>query len=291
MTNQPPVGRFIDPFTDFSFKHIFGSEPNKDILIDFLNALFAGRKRIRDLVYSPTEHLGEEEEIRTAIFDLLCTGENGEKFVVEMQRAEQSLFKDRTVFYTSRLINEQLPKGKRRLAYQLPEVYFVALLDFTLTDTPEGQYQHQVCLLNKRTCQVFYDKLEFNFVEIPKFAKTQDQLITDFDRWLYLLKNLSRLEKIPEFLNKQVFQRLFQIAEVANLNKEERMAYHFALKTKWDNESVLTFQREKGLAEGARKKALETARKMKAKGYSVHAIAEITELPMNEIEKLTQYQS
>ena len=128
--NKPPIpGKYIDPLVDFAFKKIFGSEPNKDLLIAFLNEVFRGRKHIVDLVYNKNEHHGDLKDKGSAIFDLLCTGGNGENFIIEIQRAKQGYFKERALFYTSRLISDQAPKGKRNAwAYNIAEVYFIALL-------------------------------------------------------------------------------------------------------------------------------------------------------------------
>lgn len=290
MGNQLPVGRFIDPLSDFGFKFLFGSEPNKDILIDLLNELFQGQKKINDLVYSPTERAGDRKELKKVFFDLFCTGEHGEKFIVEMQRAEQVFFKERAVFYTSRAIHEQLPKGKESWDYPLKEVYLIALLEFELDDTPPGQYLNSIGLINKETCKVFYDKLEYKFIEIPKFVKTEDQLVTDLDRWLYLLKNLHRLKKIPVFLKKKVFQKIFKIAEIGQLSKEERMAYDASLKAKWDYDNTMKFAVEKAAKEADKKARKEErsklAQEMKKDGLPLSQITKLTKLSKKEIEAL-----
>jgi predicted transposase/invertase (TIGR01784 family) len=138
--NKPPVpGRYIDPLVDFAFKKIFGSEPNKDLLIAFLNEVFRGRKLIVDLVYNKNEHPGDLKDEGAAIFDLLCTSANGEQFLIEVQRGRLGNFKERALFYTSRLISDQAPKGNRSdWAYNLTEVYLIAILeDFTLRISPE----------------------------------------------------------------------------------------------------------------------------------------------------------
>jgi predicted transposase/invertase (TIGR01784 family) len=109
----PPMGRFIDPLTDFGFKKIFGSELNKDLLIDFLNELFKGRKVIRDLTYNSQEKKGPVKDYRSSFFDLTCTGADGETFIIEMQRADQQFFTDRAVYYTATKLHEQGPKGKK----------------------------------------------------------------------------------------------------------------------------------------------------------------------------------
>ena len=126
---QPTAGKYIDPLVDFAFKKIFGSEPNKDLLIAFLNEVFRGRKHIEDLVYNKTEHPGDLKDEGSAIFDLLCTDDNGDQFLIEVQRGRQGRFKERALFYTARRISDQAPKGKRaEWGYDITEVYLVALL-------------------------------------------------------------------------------------------------------------------------------------------------------------------
>lgn len=110
--------KYINPFTDFGFKKLFGSEPNKDLLIDFLNQVLPVRHKIKDLTYARTEQLGNSEADRKAIFDLYCVGENGERFIVEMQKAKQNFFKDRSVYYASFPIQEQARKAIGIISWQ-----------------------------------------------------------------------------------------------------------------------------------------------------------------------------
>src|SRR5690606_37874845 len=124
--SRPPIGTFIDPLTDFGFKHLFVREPCKEILIDFLNELFKGRKIITDLSYNKNERTGFGPSSRRMIFDLTCTGPEGEQFIIEVQRIKQTFFKDRAVYYSSRLISEQAPKGSH-WNYSLKEVYFIGI--------------------------------------------------------------------------------------------------------------------------------------------------------------------
>lgn len=100
--------RYINPFTDFGFKKIFGSEVNKELLIAFLNTLLPPEAgTVADLSFLPNEQVGRSEYDRRAIFDLYCENEKGEKFIVEMQRAKQNYFKDRSVFYATFPIQQQ----------------------------------------------------------------------------------------------------------------------------------------------------------------------------------------
>ncbi|TFF34119.1 Rpn family recombination-promoting nuclease/putative transposase [Mucilaginibacter psychrotolerans] len=282
---KPPVpGRYIDPLVDFAFKKIFGSEPNKDLLIAFLNVVFRGRKHIADLVYNKTEHHGDIKQEGTAIFDLLCTGDKGERFLIEVQRARQGYFKERALFYTSRLISEQAPKGKRNAwGYNIDEVYLVALLeDFSLEGSPANAYLHDICLCNRETGEIFYDKLGYTYIELSKFVKEEVDLIDDLDKWLYVLKNMSRMDKIPVYLRKPIFEKLFSIAEYTNLTKEEKDMYDSSLKYKWDNQNVLEY----AVKEAKHNEALDIARELKKEGLAIDFIAKTTKLAIEEIEKL-----
>ena len=124
--------KYINPFTDFGFKKIFGEEASKPLLIDFLNALLPQANKIIDLNFKNTEHLGQTEADRKAIFDIYCENENGEKFIVELQKAKQNFFKERTVYYSTFPIREQAEKGE--WDYNLKAVYCVGILDFIFDD-------------------------------------------------------------------------------------------------------------------------------------------------------------
>lgn len=243
-TKQPIIGKFIDPLTDWGFRHLFGQEPNKEILIEFLNDLFQGEKHIAELEYAPNEHDGDDDEDKRVIFDLHCRGDNGEYFIVEMQRIRQDFFKDRALFYVSRLIQRLLKKGRSSNDYQLPEVYLIGILEFSMDADEQGRYFHDIALMEKTSGKVFYNKLGFKFLELPNFAKEEGDLLTDTDKWLYLLKHMSTLDEIPKFLDKRVFQLIFNISEVAKLRKEERMAYEASLKAKWDTQNAFNSARE-----------------------------------------------
>lgn len=292
-TEKPTVKKYIDPLTDFGFKRLFGSEPNKDLLIDFLNGVFRGRKHIADLVYNKNEHPGETVNEGGAIFDLTCTGNDGEQFIIEVQRGKQGNFKQRAIFYTSRLVTEQAPKGKRsEWAYNVKEVYLIALLeDFSLDNIEsDGGFLHDICLSNRETGKVFYEGLGYIFIELIKFVKTEAELDTDLDKWLYVLKNTSSMNKIPVYLRKPIFEKLFNIAEYSNLTKEEKTMYDTSLKRKWDNKAVLDYAVNEAAKEAAKEakqeEKMEIAREMKMDGISVEQIAKFTKLSIEKIEKL-----
>ncbi len=241
--------KYIDPFTDYGFKKLFGSEPNKDLLIDFLNqVILPQRHRITDLSYKSSEFLGKTENDRRAIFDIYCISENGERFIVEMQKAKQNYFKDRSVFYSTFPIQEQAQQGE--WTFQLSAVYTVGILDFIFNnDIGEREIRHEVKLKNQKN-EIFYDKLTFIYLEMPNFNKTEEELETTYDKWLYLLKNLHRLEKRPKKLQEKIFEKVFKIAEIAKFTPKERAMYEESLKNYRDWNNTISTAMSDGKKEG-----------------------------------------
>ena len=279
--------RYISLLTDFGFKRIFGTKPNKDLLINFLNSLFEGFQVIKDVKYLNSEHVGDVYAERKAIFDVYCENERGEKFIVEMQNAYQKYFKDRSLFYSTFPIREQAPKGAD-WNFKLEHVYTVALLNFDLEEEAFDQddINHDVGLLDKKTHKVFNDKLSFKYVEIAKFDKTEDELVTLYDKWLYVLKNLSRLDKRPAALKEKVFTKLFEEAEIARFTPTELKEYEDSLKAYRDVKNSIDTALEKGREEGKNLKAIQIAKKMLAAGMDIDTIINMTDLSKSEIEKL-----
>ena len=319
--------RYISLLTDFGFKRIFGTKPNKDLLINFLNSLFDGFQVIKDVKYLNSEHVGDVFAERKAIFDVYCENERGEKFIVEMQNAYQKYFKDRSLFYSTFPIREQAPKGAE-WNFKLEHVYTVALLNFDLEEEAfdKNDINHDVGLLDKKTLKVFNDKLSFKYVEIAKFNKTEEELDTLYDKWLYVLKNLSRLDERPSALKEKVFTKLFEEAEIAKFTPTELKEYEDSLKAYRDvknsidtalekgreegmakgmekgmakglekgREEGMAKGMEKGLAkglekgreEGMEKEKLSTARRLLSMGLSEEQVSTATELPLEEIQKL-----
>ena len=277
------MDRYINPYTDFGFKKLFGTEMNKDLLISFLNALFNGHEVVRDVTYLNGEHFGDSVLDRKAIFDVYCENEQGEKFIVEMQKAEQNYFKDRSIYYATFPIREQAPRGE--WDFQLKGVYTVGILNFVFPDdeySPEC-YHHEVKLMDTSDKHVFYDKLTFVYLEMPKFNKTEDELVTMFDKWMFVLRNLSRLMERPAALQERIFTKLFEQAEIARFTPQDARAYEESVKVYRDLTNVVNTAERKGRAEGREEEKFATALKMKSKGYPIADIAEITGLTIEEM--------
>lgn len=287
--------RYISLLTDFGFKRIFGTAPNKELLINFLNSLFDGAQVIKNIKYLNNEHLGDNIAARKAIFDVYCEGENGEKFIVEMQNAYQEFYKDRALFYSTYPIREQALKGSD-WDFKLTRVYTVALLNFDMKEEAfdSNTISHTVKLCDIDTNKVFYQKLDFIYVEISKFRKSEDELETLYDKWLYVLKNLSKLGQRPKALRDKVFDRLFQEAEIAKFTPQELREYEDSRKAYRDiKNSIDTAHKEgkaeglaEGRAEGEQTKAIAIAEKMKAKGFTTAEISEMTGLDEKVIATL-----
>ena len=279
--------RYINPYTDFGFKKLFGTEMNKDLLISFLNALFNNNEReIKDVRYLNGENLGDGYGDRRAVFDVYCMAADGSRFIVEMQKAEQAYFKDRSIYYSTFAIREQAPKGE--WDYHLEDVYTVGILNFEFPgdEYASDAYRHEIKLKDVEDNHVFYDKLTFLYLEMPKFQKTEDELVTMFDKWMFALKNLSRLLERPKALQDRIFTKLFEQAEIARYSLTERRQYEESRKDMWDYFSTMKTAVDKGRAEGRAEGILSIARKMKQRGKSISEIAEMTDLSPDEIEKL-----
>jgi predicted transposase/invertase (TIGR01784 family) len=277
MTN---TGKYLHPFTDWGFKRLFGSELSKELLIDFLNQLLPPRHQIQDLSYARNEQVGRNEYDRRAIFDLFCTSPSGERFIVEMQKAKQQYFKDRSVFYATFPIQEQAPRGEWN--YQLEPVYLVGILDFVFAeDKEDAEVCHRVQLKDQIN-RVFYDKLMLIYLEMPKFNKTEAELVTLFDKWLYVLKHLPELTDRPARLQERVFTRLFDLAELGALNRTERTLYEESLKVYRDLTNVL----DTAKMEGRTEKMLEVVREGFRENLPAAVIARLTGLSEAEVEAL-----
>ena len=257
MTELVKVGsesKYIDLMVDWSFKKIFGTEVNKDILIEFLKVIFP-QYAISDITYVPTEQLGIMEDDRKAIFDVLCRTVDGKTFLVEMQRGYQKHFFERALFYTSFPIMKQgkkalaeEAKGNRPWDFSLDGVFFLGILNFKYED--DEMTEHRYRLMEATSKKLMTDKLEFVFVEVEKFDKGEDELETDLDKWLYLLKNMSSLLERPERLRDRIFTKLFDVAELAQLDDEDRINYIKAMNTERDTYNQIEYARETGREEG-----------------------------------------
>ena len=286
------MGKFINPFTDVGFKRIFGQDINKDLLIDFLNALLEGERQVKDITFLDKEQLPVFEDDRKLIYDVYCTDENGEQFIVEMQN-QSHLFRSRTVYYLSQAVARQGEKGSRWM-YDLKAVYGVFFLNFPMPGTKAHKLRTDIVLSDRDTHELFSDKMRYIFIELPSFAKEEEECANDFERWIYVLKNMDTLKRMPFRARKSVFEKLEEVVTLSSLTRAEREKYDESLKTYRDRLAELAFAqqegrekgRAEGLAEGRAEEKLKNARNMKAAGISPELIVQITGLTPEAIADL-----
>jgi predicted transposase/invertase (TIGR01784 family) len=295
--------KYVNPFTDFGFKRLFGSEAYKELLIDFLNTMLPEQHKISELTYRQSERIGNSIIDRKAIFDLYCTSASGEHFIVEIQKAKQKYFKDRSVFYASFPIQDQALVGEWN--FRLSAVYMVGILDFSFDEEADdrNKYFHQVKLKETTTNKIFYDKLTFIYLELPKFTKAESELESHFDKWLYAFKHLPSLLERPVKLQERIFTRLFEAAAIAQFTREERQEYEDSLKVYRDLKNSIDTAieegreegwaqgleqgLEQGLAEGVAKGraqvALDIARNLVATGMDIEQVSQVTGISVSQI--------
>ena len=296
--------KYVNPFTDFGFKKIFAEEASKPLLLDFLNSLLPSINKIKDLSFKNTEHLGQTEMDRKSLCDIYCEAENGEKFIVELQKAKQNFFKDRSVYYSTFPIREQAEKGEWN--YNLKAVFFIGILDFTFddytNDAEKKSVVHTIKLKNQAG-KTFYDKLTYIYLEMPNFSKSESELETQLDKWLFFIKHLEDFQNIPVVFQKEnIFSQAFDKATLAKLNNNEWESYEASLKEYRDIKGFIdTAYMEgeiggiikgklegklEGINEGEYLRSIKIAKKMILAGEPIEKIMEYTSLTLIEIEKL-----
>ena len=128
--------------------------------------------------------------------------------------------------------------------------------------------------------------MRYIFLELPSFKKEESECETDFERWIYVLKNMETLQRLPFKARNAVFKKLEEIVDIASMSKEERMRYDESIKVYRDQLAVMEFERNKGLAEGRAEEKENVARNLKRMGMDVETIAKATGLDPDVIESL-----
>ena len=285
-TQKNIMGKFINPFTDYGFKKIFGQEVSKELLIEFLNDLLEGERVITDLTFLNNEQLPIYPGERIAIYDIFCTTDTGEKIIVEMQNRSQVYFKERALYYLSHAIVRQGVKGES-WKFDIKAVYGVFFINFLLDENQK--LRTDVILTDRDTGKLFSDKLRQIFIALPLFNKTEAECETDFERWIFVLNNMETLNRMPFKAQKAVFEKLEEIVDVHSLSEEDRVRYENSVNAYRDYLATIDYAAKKGVEEGfedglqkgiqegiqegirkgQQEKALEIARSMKAMGMNL----------------------
>lgn len=295
------MSRYIDPTTDFGFKRLFGKEANKEIIMSFITDVLELQTPLQDLRFLDKEQLPEIIEYRGGVYDLFCTDQKGKHFIVEMQKSPIAYIKDRMLYYSTFPIAEQAPKGEvMRVAepvdaygnkakkvpwdFRLDAVYCIAILGYAL-DGSATAVNYNSIRNDELPHPLFYDKLQFVTVELPLFDESKPEYSLDkhLNKWLYFLNYLTDFDRIPEiFKGDEVFEKAFNLAEIANLTPTELSQYRRSLKYHWDDYAKLTTAEQIGETKGIKK----VAQALLQEGSDPAFVAKVTGLSLEQIQQL-----
>jgi len=277
------MSRFVNPFTDVGFKIIFGQPASKELLITLLNELLCGEYHIEDLEFLDKEDHSGNIDDKGIIYDLYCRTTGGEYIIIEMQNRWHSHFLDRTLYYVCRAIGRLIKKdpGKIRVPeedndttggyvcegevsygdrYKLNTVYGIFLMNFREKEL-EKKFRTDVVLGDKDTGRIVNPHLRQIYLQFPYFRKELAECETLYEKLMYALKNMNDWNRMPDALKEQVFKHLEQLAAVANLSEENRIAYDKAMDRFMVNRIVEEDMRKEATEEGMKEGMKEGMRK------------------------------
>lgn len=283
--------KYLNPFTDFGFKNLFGKDYSKDVLIDFLNELYSdlnGMNRIVDITYTDKEKIRLTKFGKTVIYDIHCLTDTNQQLIIEMQVNSQSHFVSRAIYYLCRAVSEQGEMGDN-WKYGFSPVYGIYFTDFKVSDMPEKVKTH-VKLCDVDNGKPMSNKICLSFIQLPYFIKEKEACKTGFDQWIFVLKNLETMETMPFTEVKAIFANVRDISDYRRLDPEQREEYDDALKRYRDHQCVMDAAREEGIRIGIEKGIgigiEKVAKQMKALGLDGATISMSTGLSISEIDAL-----
>jgi predicted transposase/invertase (TIGR01784 family) len=268
--------KFVDIKNDVAFRKIFGNENRKEVLISFLNAVLLlqeNHKIVNVDILTPYQ-LPDLKGGKVTIVDVKAKDQNDKTYIVEMQVAEVDGFDKRVLYYASKSYSAQIERGDQ---YEnLNPTYFIGILDFEVTKNPSYINRHKI--IDTETNENYLKDIEFNFIELPKFNKKENELESIIDQWVYFIKNVENLDVIPENLKDEGLKSAYEGADKHNWTKAELEAYDYVLMREQDDRGRLKF--------AIRKKAEDIARKLIKANHSNEQISDFTELTFEQIERL-----
>lgn len=275
------AGVYIDPLSDWGWKTLFGSERYKEHLISFINAVYPELK-VTDISYDNVEDQGDSPLSRNTRFDLFCSTAKGESVLVEVQKSQQKYFFERGLWTSSFKIRDQAPAGK--WDYHLKGVYSIGILTFPPEkisdfDWDDDTFFHTFSLREDNDYRRMTGLYRFAFISVDKFHKKPEELDNILEKWLYLFRNLRRLDDRPEELRERIFESFFKAAEIARMPRQEQEQYRRTLMSENDWLNAIDYAEEKG----GKKATEKVARKLLALDVRVDTIIEATGLSEAEV--------
>jgi len=294
------AARFAPLFIDFTFKRVFATEHNKFLLISLIES-FLGRylqAKITDVFLLPNERINKTRKHRAAVFDLHCTDSNGNRFIIEVQISKQDHFIGRLLFYIGETITSLVKKGKN-YKFDYPRIYSLSFLNYEPNPKDKcGDIVEHIALSKIKQPQKMYPHIHIALVMLTRFKKTLGQCKAIRDLWLYLFKNLHKLDKIPPKFNNKFFKHVFEVAEISNFTDRELRSYEANMKYISDYNNTIEYAKKEGVAigeargvargekQGFLKGILQTAKNMLAEGFDPACVARITKLPKKQVMAL-----
>ena len=274
--------RFLRATTDIAFKKLFGSQERADLTISFLNGVLERREgelitlvQINDSANKPLT-----KDMERTFVDVHCTDQKNNKYIIEVQVEDEKNFMERSQFYAAFFLTRQLEK---KASYtDLVPVIFVGVLDFSLFKDDPDYLSHHI-VVNNKTGKRTLRHLEWHFIELRKFTKELDELVTPLEKWVYLFKHASDMDQVPATMKTmQELMTAFDILEQHHWSEAELQKYYAELDI-WRNAVDL----ERGArAEGEQSAQRAIAQRLLSKKLELSEIAEITGLSSEEISKL-----
>ena len=279
--------RFVDPKTDIAFKKIFGSSEHKIVLIEFLNAVLELEYLIVDVTILNPYQAPKIIGLKETILDVRAKDQKGREFIVEMQVEKDTSFYKRAIYYSSKAYVQQIAKGENYK--RLKPVIFIGILDFQVFESENYLSKHLI--LNVETQEHSLKDLEFNFIELAKFNKKEEELESLVEKWVYFLKHAYSLETVPSSADTEGLKQAYEIANQYGWNQKELDIYEYQEMQKQKLESVIETSHEEGKVEGEKSKQLEIAKNLLVAKVDIAIISQGTGLSIEEIEEIQRRES
>jgi len=269
--------KFLDPTNDVAFKKIFGNEQKKEILISLLNSLLGLKegKKILDVEIQNPYQIPKIAELKNTLLDVKCKDQRNISYLVEMQVAKSNGFEKRVLYYTSKAYVNQIEIGEDYP--HLNQVVFLGILDFNIFESPEYLSTHLI--LNQNTQEHALKDIYFSFVELPKFNKSEQELRTIEDKWIFFLKNAKNLEVVPDTMKEKELKSAFETLQKYGWNKEELEVYENIAINRQDERGRI----EQAKIEGKIEEKKEIAKNLLEMGWTKSQIAKIIKVSENEV--------
>ena len=287
----------MNPFLDWSFKYLFGTERSKSNLIGLLNLILMPEHEIVEVEFLNNESIASAPDLKGCIFDLHCRDEKGDRYLIEMQNQSVTDIRERIIYYTCRMIDRMGERGREWNYINIKRVYSICLMNFTCEASPTLRRDIQLYDINEKT--VFSDKINIILLQLPCLSAVNiNDCRAYYEYLLYLLKEMQKNMKSIDQLKKEVaetqlpeatknlFYKVLDTADVASLSEADRMRYESDLKNYRDTMSCIAFAKMTGKEKGKEEGKIEVAKSMKSKGLDISLIAECTGLSSEQIENL-----